>query len=164
VSHAWFVGPAIRGKTASRFFEDVLPPDAGPSTTPSPDQVFAVLGMFPEYRVARIGNWVSERTGDRSVQIELRRPDGSYAIDVNLLKVVADDQPVGVFTFSYYREVEELLPIVSKLADACGPQVLRHESGGEPTILVRPGQLTEPDHLVPIHPGSWAGEYERLYH
>jgi hypothetical protein len=115
----------------------VVPPEAGPSTAPTPEQVFTALESFPEYRVA-------VRRRDRkekgtSVYLDLRRADGSYAIEINLLRVVADNQPAGTFVFAYYRETEELVRLVAKLAESCGPLVLWHDGGERSVIVGRSG-------------------------
>jgi hypothetical protein len=49
----------------------------------------------------------------------------------------ADDRPVGVFSFEYYRETEELVRLVDKLAELCGPLFLYDDSGREKPIVVR---------------------------
>jgi hypothetical protein len=98
--------------------------------------------LFPEYRVTIRRE---DRKGKgQAVYVEIRRPDGSYAIDIRLLRVIGDDKPVGVFVIDYYREKSELVRLVSKLADVCGPLVMWHDSGGERSILVRPSWPAEP--------------------
>src|SRR5262249_4079250 len=119
-----------------------VPPDCGPGKAPTPDQVFATLSLFTEYRI-------NVRRRDRkekgqAVYITLWRADGSYAIAINLLRVSADDRPGGTFVFEYYRGTAELVRLVSRLADVCGPLVLWHDSGCETSILVRPGKHAEP--------------------
>jgi hypothetical protein len=114
---------------------DMLSLSSAPSIGPTLNQVLAALKYFPECQI-------NVRRRDRkdkgqSVYIELRRNDGSYAVDIHLLQVKADDQPAGVFYFDYYRETDELVRLVSKLAEVCGPLVLWHDSGGEYPVLVQ---------------------------
>jgi hypothetical protein len=144
VGNAWFVFPLnddLRGVLGRDGV--VVRPGTPDGVLPSPNQVFAVLESFPEYTV-------KTRRRDRgdkgeAVYIELHRSDGSYAIAVHLLGVRSDREPAGVFVFDYYRETEELVRIVSRLAALCGPLVLYHDSGGEPSVLVAPPTDAEPN-------------------
>jgi hypothetical protein len=114
---------------------------------PTPNQVLEVLASFPEYRVT-VRRWDLKRMKGRAIYIKLRRADDSYAISISilLLGVVADDQPVGTFAFEYYRLPEELVRLVGKLAELCGPQVMYHDSGCERPILVTASRPPEPGH------------------
>ena len=123
-----------------------VPPDCAPSTAPTPDQVFAALRLFPEYRLrVRREDRKTKELG-QDVVLELRREDGSYAVSIRLLGVHADDRPVGVFYFEYYRETEELVRLVAKLAELCGPLFLYDDSRCERPILVTPSKPAEPGH------------------
>ncbi len=120
----------------NKWFVSSAAADTTTKILPSPDQVLAAVGCFPEYRV-------SIRRRDRkekgqAVYIELRREDGSAAVDIHLLRVSADDRPVGVFVFDYFRGTDELVRLVTKLAESCGPLVLWDESGEAEAILVTP--------------------------
>jgi hypothetical protein len=143
MGNAWYVSPLNAEQARDLEREGVpIPQGLGPSTAPSPEQVFAALGSFPEYRV-------NVRRRDRkdkgqAVYVELRRADGSHAVDIHLLRVAADDQPAGVFLFDYYRGTDELVRLVAELAAACGPLVLWHDSGGERSVLVTPPGRAEP--------------------
>jgi hypothetical protein len=137
VGNAWYVSPLTTQGTEPLQREGVsVPRHSTSGTAPTPDQVFATLTLFPEYRV-RVRRRERKDKG-QAVYVELRRPDGSYAIDIHLLRVSSDDQPAGVFIFEYYRETEVLIRLVSKLAELCGPLVLWHDSGCEKPILVSP--------------------------
>jgi hypothetical protein len=117
------------------------PPAAG--ALPTPNQVFAALASFPEYRVI-VRRWDrKEKEKGQFVYIKLLRGDGSYAIAINLLGVTADHRPAGAFAFEYYQETEELVRIVSRLADLCGPLVLHHDSGCEKPIVIAPCDSAE---------------------
>ena len=108
------------------------PPPEANAAGPTPRRVFEVLQTFPEYtqRVRR-----RDRPGKgESVYIELRRADGSYAIEINLPGVKDDDRP-ALLCFAYYRETEELVRIVQRLAATCGPLVLWHDSGENPILV-----------------------------
>jgi hypothetical protein len=114
-------------------------------TAPTPNQVFAVLPSFPEYRVT-VRRWDRKRKEKgQAIYIKLLRAEDSVAITIQLLGVAADDQPAGTFAFEYYRETEELVRLVAKLAELCGPQVLCHDSGCEGPILVTPRKPSKPD-------------------
>ena len=145
MSNAWYVYP-LRPDTAKWLEgEDVsVPSDLGPGTVPTPNQVFAVLRLFPEYRVQVRREDRKEKGQD--VCVELRLEDGSYAIEIRLLGVSSDDQPVGVFVFEYFRETEELVRLVANLAELCGPLFLYDDSGCEGPILVTQGKPPEPGH------------------
>ena len=117
------------------------PPAAG--AVPTPNQVLAALASFPEYRVI-VRRWDrKEKQKGQFVYIKLLRADGSFAIAINLLGVSADDRPAGAFAFEYYQETEELVRIVARLADLCGPLVLSHDSGCEKSIVIAPGDSAE---------------------
>ena len=117
-----------------------VPADIAPGTAPTPDQVFAALRLFPEYRVrVRREDWKKKEKG-QDVVLTLAREDGSDAVRIRLLGVHSDDRPAGVFYFEYYRETEELVRLVAKLAAVCGPQVLYQDSGCERSVLVNPGK------------------------
>jgi hypothetical protein len=143
VGNAWFVFPLtdewvepLRAEGAA-----VLP--AAPSSVaPTPNQVLQVVQSFPEYQV-RVRRRDRKEKG-QAVYIELRRGDGTYAVDIHLLGVRSDEQPVGTFVFEYYRETEELVRLVSPLAERCGPLVLYHDSGCEKSVIVAPGEKAEP--------------------
>jgi hypothetical protein len=111
------------------------PPAAG--AAPTPNQVFAALASLPEYRVIVRRRDRKAKEKGQFVYIKLLRADGSFAIAINLLGVTADHRPAGAFAFEYYREPEELLRIVSGIADLCGPLVLYHD-GGEAPVVVDP--------------------------
>jgi hypothetical protein len=116
--------------------EGVPVPSTLPATTaPTPNQVLAALRSFPEYCVA-VRRWDRKEKG-QFVYIKVSRADGPYAMIINLLGVTADDQPVGTFGFEYYQETEELVAVVSRLADSCGPFLLYHD-GGEPPVVIEP--------------------------
>jgi hypothetical protein len=96
--------------------------------------VLAVIETLQEYRV-NVRRWDRGEKG-QGVDIGLRQAEGSYAIDIHLLRITTDDQPAGVFVFHYFRETDELVRLVTKLAEMCGPLVLWHDSGCEPSVLV----------------------------
>jgi hypothetical protein len=139
----WFVSPLSGEWTdPANPLGVAAPPGSRPGTAPSPAQVFAALEAFPEYRA-------SVRRRDRKekgqvVYVELRRADGTHAIDIHLLRVATDDRPAGVFVFDYYRGTDELVRLVARPAEVCGPLVLWHDSGGERSILVMPDDPAEP--------------------
>jgi hypothetical protein len=138
MGNAWYVSPLTAEEAESLAREGVSVPDeAGPSTAPTPAQVFATLESFPEYLVAVRRR--DRKDKGQSVSIELRRADGSYAIDICVYRVSSDDWPVGTFVFEHYGETDELVRLVSRLADVCGPLVLWNDSGCERSILVSPG-------------------------
>src|SRR3954470_11869895 len=41
----------------------------------------------------------------------------------------------GTFVFEYYRGTDELVRLVPRLAESCGPLVLWHDRGGERSVL-----------------------------
>ena len=123
-----------------------VPPDSAPSTAPTPDQVFAALRLFPEYRIRVRREDRKKKEKGQDVVLELTREDGSYAVRIRLLGVHSDDRPVGVFVFEYYRETEELVRLVAQLAELCGPLFLYDDSGCEGPILVTPRKPPEPGH------------------
>ena len=138
VGNAWYVSPLTAENAKGLLVGEVAQVDASPSIRPTPNQVFAALDSFPEYRI-------SVRRRDRkekgqAVYIELRREDGSCAVDIHLLRVSEDDEPVGVFVFDYYRERDELVSLVSKMSEVCGPLVL-WQDGEE-----RSGLVSQPKH------------------
>ena len=135
MGNAWYVSPFDHSWANPQNALGVgAPPGTRPGAAPSPDQVVAALAAFPEYHISVRQR---ERKGKGlAVQIEARRADGSYAIEIQLLRVTATDQPAGVFVFDYYHGTDELVRLVAELAAACGPLVLWHDSGGEPSILV----------------------------
>jgi hypothetical protein len=104
--------------------------------------VLAAFQSFPEYRVAVRRRDRGEK--GQAVSVEARRADGSYAIDIHLLRVTDDDRPAGVFVLDYYRGTEELVRLVAELAKVCGPLVLWHDSGGERSVLVTQEGRAEP--------------------
>jgi hypothetical protein len=110
----------------------------------TPQQLFKALESFPEYRVAIRGRtWKNPKKEEKhSIYLDLRREDGTYAIEINLHQPAPcnDDQP-AVVVFAYYRETEELMRIVAKLAEVCGPLILWHD-GGEPSVVVYPTRPT----------------------
>jgi hypothetical protein len=142
MSNSWEVTPLTPESAGLRFFAGLsVPPDAGYGTPPTPDQVFAVLRTFPEYRIGEVRRRDQRKEGRGSyMEIELRYPDGSYAIDIRMLGVTADDRPVEFFFFTYYDQTEELVRIVSRLTELCGPLVLWHDSGGPEPILLCPSK------------------------
>jgi hypothetical protein len=143
VGNAWFVSPLSDEWTdPANPLGVTAPPGSRPGTAPSPEQVLAALESFPQYRVGVRRRDRKEK--GQAVYVELRREDGSHAIDIHLLRVAADDRPAGVFVFDYYRGTDELVRLVAKLAEVCGPLVLWHDSGGEPSVLVTPGSQSEP--------------------
>jgi hypothetical protein len=123
-----------------------VPADIAPGTAPTPDQVFAALRQFPEYRVRVRREDRKKKEKGQDVVLEMTREDGSYAITIRLLGVHSDDRPVGMFYFEYFRETQELVRLVAKLTELCGPQFLYDDSGCEGPILVSPGKLPEPGH------------------
>ena len=123
-----------------------VPADLDPGKAPTPDQVFAALRLFPEYRVIVRREDRKKKEKGQDVVLTLAREDGSDAVRIRLLGVHSDDRPVGMFYFEYYRETEELVRLVEKLAEVCGPQVLYHDSGCEGPILLNPGKSTGPGH------------------
>jgi hypothetical protein len=145
MGNAWHVLPLTTDEAQYLEKVEVVPVPSGPavSSVPTPNQVFAALASFPEYRVA-VRRWDHKEKG-QFVYIKLLQEDGSIAIIFNLLGVTADDQPAGTFAFEYYRETEELIRLVAKLANVCGPLVLWHDGGCERSIVVSPGQRAEPD-------------------
>jgi hypothetical protein len=143
MGNAWHVSPLTAEQAQELDREGVaVLPDAGPSAAPSPAQVLAAVAAFPEY-TARVRRRDRKDKG-QAVTVELRRADGSYAVEIRLLRVTADDQPAGVFVFEYYKGTDELVRLVAKLAEACGPLVLWHDSGGERSVLVTPPSRAEP--------------------
>ena len=139
MGNAWYVHPLnadvaewLQGQGVS------VPPDSAPSTVPTPDQVFAALRLFPEYRVRVRREDRKKKEMGQDVVVELRREDGSYAIGIRLLGVSSDDRPAGVFVFEFFRGTEELVRLVAKLAEHCGPLFLYDDSGCEKPILVSP--------------------------
>jgi hypothetical protein len=142
MGNAWYVSPITGEWAESLQSEGVsVPPDSGPSSAPTPNLLFATLKLFPEYH-ANIRRRDHKKTG-KAIYVELRRADGSFAIEIDLIRVTADDQPAGVFVFASYHKREELVRLVSKLADVCGSLVLWHDSGGERPILVSPNRPFE---------------------
>jgi hypothetical protein len=115
-----------------------VPTDIAPGTAPTPDQVFAALRLFPNYRVHIRREDRKKKEKGQDVVLTLTREDGSYTVRIRLLGVHSDDRPVGVFYFEYFRETEELFRLVAKLADLCGPLYLYDDSGCEGPILVNP--------------------------
>jgi hypothetical protein len=131
---AWFVSP-LNVEFAAYLDDNGVahpPPDAN-AAGPSPRRVFEALAAFPEY-TQRVRRRERPRGKGQVIDIELRRADGSYAIEINLLRVTDDDRP-ALFCFAYYRETEELVRIVRRLAATCGPLVLWHDSGEEPILV-----------------------------
>lgn len=141
MGNAWFVSPMGDDWTA---LDNPLRVPAEVSglvgKLPSPSQVFNVVEAIPNY-TANIRRQDRKSKG-QAISIELRRPEGAYAIDIRLLKVTTDNEPVGVFVFDYYQSTAELVNLVAKLAEVCGPLVLWHDSGGESSILVMPDGQT----------------------
>ena len=145
MGNAWYVHPLnadvaewLQGQGVS------VPPDSAPSTVPTPDQVFAALRLFPEYRVRVRREDRKKKEMGQDVVVELRREDGSYAIGIRLLGVSSDDRPAGVFVFEYSRGTEELVRLVAKLAEHCGPLFLYDDSGCDGPILVTPTKPAKP--------------------
>jgi hypothetical protein len=147
----WHVYPLTADEAECLRGEGVaVPPDCAFGTAPTPDQVFAALRLFPEYRVrVRRENRKKKEMG-QDVVVELTREDGSYAIRIRLIRVQSDDRPAGVFYFEYYRETEELVRLVAKLAEVCGPLFLYDDSGCEKPIVVSSGW--------PAGPGAARGD------
>jgi hypothetical protein len=140
VGNAWHVYPLSADEAEWLQGEGVsVPPHSAPSTAPTPDQVFAALRLFPEYRVRVRREDRKKKEKGQDVVLELTREDGSYAISIRLLGVHSDDRPVGVFYFEYFRETEELVRLVAKLAELCGPLYLYDDSGCERPIVIGPG-------------------------
>lgn len=143
MGYAWYVSPLTEEWTdPANPLRVAALEGSRPGTAPSPAQVFAALEAFPQYR-ASVRRRDGRPTG-QAVSVELRRADDSYAIVIQLLRVTADDQPAGVFVFEYYQGTDELVRLVAKLAEVCGPLVLWHDSGGERSILVMPDGRAEP--------------------
>src|SRR5690348_5385318 len=102
MGNAWYVSPLTAEQARELEREGVpVPPDAGPGTAPSPAQVLVAVAAFPEY-TARVRRWDRKEKG-QAVTVELRRADGSYAVEIRLLRVTADDRPAGTFVFEYYK-------------------------------------------------------------
>jgi hypothetical protein len=120
-----------------------VPPSSAPSTGPTPNQLFSTLRSFPEYHVRFRREDRKRKEMGQDVVVELRREDGSYAISIRLIGVHADDWPVGEFCFEYYRETEELVRLVAKLAELCGPLFLYDDSGCEKPILINPARAAD---------------------
>jgi hypothetical protein len=140
VGNAWYVHPltADVGEWLQREGFS-LPRDRAPSTAPSPEQVFAALRLFPEYHVRVRREDRNKKEMGQDVVFELTREDGSHAISIRLLGVSSDDRPAGVFVFDYYRGTEELVRLVARLAELCGPLFLYDDSGCEKPIVVSSG-------------------------
>jgi hypothetical protein len=144
VGNAWHVFPLTPDLARNLAeVEGVPPPSAtAAGTAPTPNQVFAALGPFPEYRVI-VRRWDrKEKEKGQFVYIKLLRADGPYAITINLLGA-GDDRPAGAFAFEYYRETEDLVRFVSRLPDSCGPLVLYHD-GGEAPVVIAPSNAADP--------------------
>jgi hypothetical protein len=137
LGNAWYVHPLNADAAEWLRREGVsLPRDSAPSTAPSPEQVFAALRLFPEYHVRVRREDRKKKEMGQDVVVELTREDGSYAIGIRLLGVSSDDRPAEVFVFEYYRETEELVRLVGKLTELCGPLFLYDDSGCEKPIVV----------------------------
>ncbi len=117
----------------------VAPPASATAVAPTPQQVFNVLESFPKYHVSlkRRTQKKSRKGPTQYIQIDLRREDGSYAIEIDLLQVTGDDQP-ALFVFAHYGKPEELVEIVMKLAEVCGPLILLHDGGEAPLVVYPP--------------------------
>jgi len=107
---------------------------------PTPQQVFDALEAFPEYRVTvkRHTRKPPGKEERKSIDLNLRLEDGTYVMEINLLRVTGDDQP-ATCVFSHNRTTEELVRIVAKLAEVCGPLILWHDSGETPVVVYPPG-------------------------
>jgi hypothetical protein len=106
--------------------------------------VLAALRLFPEYRVrVRRENRKKKDVG-QDVVVELTREDGTYANRIRLIGIHSDDRPAGAFYFEYYRETEELVRLVAKLAELCGPLFLYDDSGCEKPIVVSSARAAGP--------------------
>ena len=142
---AWYVSPP--SEEMCREVEELgiaAPPVNDNAVSPTPEQVFQTLKGFPEYRVSlRRGSYKrpAKHTVEQAIHLDLRRQDGSYAIEINLLSVTDDDQP-ALLVFPYGK-VDEVVQIVTKLAETCGPLLLWHDSGETP-IVVYPVNAAEP--------------------
>jgi hypothetical protein len=157
VGNYWHVYPLNAEEADLLKSEGVsVPIDTGPGTAPTPDQVFAALQLFPEYRVRVRREERKKKEKGQDVVLTLTREDSSYTLRIRLLGVHSDDRPVGVFYFEYYREAEELVRLVEKLAEVCGPQVLYHDSGCERSVLVNPSQPPGSGHYR--IGGEWGSE------
>jgi hypothetical protein len=141
VGNYWHVYPLNSEEADSHKSEGVsVPADIRPGTAPTPNQVFAALRLFPEYRVRVRREDRKKMEKGQDVVLTLTQEDGSSTVRIRLLGVHSHDRPVGVFYFEYYRETEELIRLVEKLAEVCGPQVLYHDSGCETSVLVSPNK------------------------
>ena|ERR1700677_1987007 len=116
------------------------PTAAAEAANPTPQQVFSALEAFPDYRVTvrRRTRKPPGKEEQQSIDLDLRLEDGSFAMEINLLRVTGDDQP-AVCVFSHNRTTEELVRIVAKLAEMCGPLILWHDAGETPVVVYPPG-------------------------
>jgi hypothetical protein len=116
------------------------PTVAAKPADPTPQQVFNALEAFPEYRctVRRRTRKPPGKEEQQSINLDLRLEDGSYAMEINLLRVTGDDQP-ALCVVSHHRKTEELVRIVAKLAEVCGPLILWHDAGETPIVMYPTG-------------------------
>jgi hypothetical protein len=138
MGNSWYISPL--NAEHARHLRDAeglaVPAGLGEGAAPTPNQVFALLPLFPEYEV-RVRRRDRGERGE-AVSIELRTKDGGYAIDINLLGVRGDDAPASTFVFDYYRGTEELIRLATPLAAVCGPLVLWHDGGERSEIIAPP--------------------------
>jgi hypothetical protein len=137
VGAAWYVSPP--SEEMCRQIEELgvaAPPATETAAAPTPQQVFKALETFPEYRTTlrRRTRKPPGKGEQQSIQIDLRREDGSHAIEIDLLRVTADDEP-ALFVFAHYGKTEALAAIVAELAEVCGPLILWHDAGETPVVV-----------------------------